>query len=137
MRVLYRLAGMTDTMAKTMADGKVNWIRRNEPEIWEKTWKYVQVSGFLNFRLSGEVVDSVSSIVGHVPMDYRGRRWASPHDLTSRIFPVEQEKLYTLVEPGTRIGEVTREAARATGLRPASRLSPVERTRLVRHLASV
>ena len=54
-----------------MRDGKSNWIRENQREIWENTWKYVQVSGFLNHRLCGEPVDSVASMVGAYPYGYK------------------------------------------------------------------
>lgn len=114
-RLAYAAIGKTDAIRKSMADGKVNWIKRNEPELWDRTWKYVQVSTFLIYHLTGEVSDSVASIVGHVPMDYRRRRWAGRHNLKSKLFPVEEEKLYPLVEPGMVIGTVTRTAAAASG----------------------
>ncbi|MCG8451909.1 MAG: FGGY-family carbohydrate kinase [Spirochaetales bacterium] len=117
MRRVYRSIGKDAMVKKTMRDGKCNWIRENQRDVWEKTWKYVQVSGFLNFRLCGECADSVASMVGHVPMDSRHRKWASPQSLKGRLFPIEKEKLSPLVEPGTVIGKITKEAAQKTGLR--------------------
>jgi sugar (pentulose or hexulose) kinase len=115
-RICYRISGMAEAVRKSEADGKINWIRQQQPEIWERTWKYLQVSGFLIHRLSGEAADSVASMVGHVPMDYRRRRWAGPRDIKSRLFPLEEEKRAALAEPGTVIGAVHRRAAEATGL---------------------
>ncbi len=92
-RSAFRLIGKDKTVRKTMRDGKCNWIQENEPRIWEETWKYALVSGFLNFRLTGAPFDSVASVVGHVPMNYRGRRWDSPRSLHGKLFPVDPDKL--------------------------------------------
>jgi len=115
-RTVYRLFGILDTIGTSMADGKVNWIRRHEPRVWAETWKYTQVSGFFHYRLTGNAVDSVSSNVGHIPMDYRRRRWARTRNIRSKLFPVEPEKRCRLVEPGEPVGTVTAEAARLLGI---------------------
>lgn len=116
MKTLYRIAGMDKVVAKTMRDAKCNWIRENQPEIWEMTWKYVQVSGFLNYRLCGVPVDSAASMVGHIPFNNKKRGWADASDITARLCPVEKEKQYRIVEPGMPAGKITPEAAAATGL---------------------
>ena len=43
----------------------------NEPEIWAKTDKYVMLPSYLNYRLTGELKDSVANMIGHVPFDYK------------------------------------------------------------------
>ncbi|OQY34012.1 MAG: carbohydrate kinase [Spirochaetaceae bacterium 4572_59] len=116
MNAVYGILKKDKVILKAMRDGKSNWIRENQSEIWEKTWKYVQISGFLNFRLCGEVTDSVASMVGHIPMDYKKRRWCSPSALNSKLFPLENEKRYSLLEPGEIIGSITPGAAKETGL---------------------
>lgn len=115
-RIAYRIAGMSEPIRTIEADGKLNWIRQNEPRVWEQTWKYVQVSGYLNYKLTGEVIDSASSMVGHIPMDYKRFRWAGPRDLKSKIFPLEDDKKYPLGAPATTAGYLSTEAARQTGL---------------------
>ncbi|NQU53490.1 MAG: carbohydrate kinase, partial [Bacteroidetes bacterium] len=59
MKLVIKLIGMQDSILKAQRDGKCNWIKQNQPEIWEKTHKYLQVSGFLNYHLTGEFKDSV------------------------------------------------------------------------------
>jgi sugar (pentulose or hexulose) kinase len=117
MRMAYRAVGMYEAVSKLQADGKSNWIRQNQPEIWAKTHKYLQVSGFLNFKLTGEFKDSVASQIGHIPFNYRKFRWASKYGLGSKLFPIERSKLPELVRPADRIGEISRDAARETGIR--------------------
>jgi len=113
---VYRMIGKEKTIHKTMRDGKCNWIRENQKEIWDKTWKYVQVSGFLNYRLTGQTFDSVASIVGHIPMDFKNRRWETPRSLKGKLFPIEKDKLYTLTEPGEQGGTICAAASEMTGL---------------------
>jgi sugar (pentulose or hexulose) kinase len=110
---LIRKADMTDDV---QAEGKCNWIIQNQPLVWEKTYKYLQVSGFLNCRLTGRFADSVASQIGHIPFNYKKIRWAKPFELSARLFPVASEKLPDLVPPGAVLGGVTPSAARLTGI---------------------
>ncbi len=98
------------------SEGKCNWIRQNQPEIWEKTHKYLQVSGFLNFRLTGNFTDSVASQIGHIPFSYKKQTWAKKYELSSLVFPIEKEKLPQIVAPGEILGKITAKAAELTGL---------------------
>lgn len=117
MTTAYKIIGKYETIMKNMADGKCNWIRENQPDIWEQTWKYLQISGFLHFRLTGEATDSIASMVGHIPIDHKKRGWAGPHSLLSKLFPLEEEKRCTIVEAGEVIGNITDEASQLTGIR--------------------
>jgi sugar (pentulose or hexulose) kinase len=113
--------GMEDTLRKMQREGKSNWIRQNQPEVWDRTVKYLQVSGFLNFRLTGEFRDSVASQIGHIPFDYKKRRWGNPEEpmaFSSKIYPVEKDKLPFLVEPGKELGKICRTASEQTGVKP-------------------
>ncbi len=118
-KLALKLVGMEEALEKTQKDGKCNWIRQNEPEIWQKTHKYLQVSGFLNSRLTGEFRDSVASQIGHIPFNYRTMQWGKPGELlnfANRCFPIEPEKLPELVQPGQPIGAITSRAAGLTGI---------------------
>ena len=112
----YKAVGMEDAIAKLQTEGKCNWIMQYEPEIWKKTYKYLQVSGFLNHRLTGTFVDSIASQIGHIPFDYKKMKWASKRSLSALLFPIEREKLPDVVEPGERIGTITKEASVQTGI---------------------
>ncbi len=114
-----KMVGMDSVLQKMEKDGKSNWVRQNQPEIWENTHKYVQVSGFLNHRFTGEFVDSVASQIGHIPFDYKKLEWGNPFNplaFSSKLYPVEKEKLAGLVAPGKEIGRVTQIASRQTGI---------------------
>jgi sugar (pentulose or hexulose) kinase len=108
--------GMGEALARTQEANRVAWIQQNEPEVWKKTAQVLQVSGFLNLRLTGERADSIASQIGHIPFDYRRQEWARPEHLSARLFPVESERLPRLLRPGETLGHITAKAAEETGL---------------------
>ena len=114
--IAFRLARMAETVAYFQAEAEANWIRANQPEIWERTDKYLFLSGFLTHRLVGRFVDSVGCQVGYVPFDYRRLRWAGPRDWKWRALAVERAMLPELVPPGGVLGEITASASAATGI---------------------
>ena len=111
-----KLLGMDEAIVRTQEAGRCSWLRQFEPANWARTSSYLQVSGFLSARLTGELADSVASQIGHLPFDYRRQRWAAPGHRNSKMFPVEPGKLPRLVEPGRALGQVTTAAAALIGL---------------------
>jgi sugar (pentulose or hexulose) kinase len=93
-----------------------NWIRQNQPDVWAKTHKYLFLSGFLTYRLTGEFRDSAGNMIGTIPFDVRRFDWAGKGDLKWRLFPVEPEKLPSLVAPAELLGQVTSQASKETGI---------------------
>ena len=69
--ILFALSGMTETVAYLQAEAECNFIRTHEPEIWNKTHKYVFLSGYLTHKLVGRIIDSTGCQVGYVPFDYK------------------------------------------------------------------
>jgi len=110
------LIKMDDFVGGIQSEGKCNWIRQRQPRIWEATHKYLQVSGYLNYRLTGRFADSTASQIGHLPFNYKKMRWARKLELSARLFPVEREKLPELVMPGDALGTVTAQVADQTGV---------------------
>ena len=54
---------------------KMNWVRRRSTVVWNNTYKIIQLSGYINLRLTGRLVDSVASQIGHLPFDYKNQKW--------------------------------------------------------------
>lgn len=112
-----KLAGLKNKIDDIQTQGKCSWIMQNQPDIWERTFKYLQVSGFLNHRLTGEFNDSTASQIGHIPFNYKTQEWAGPWQLSKWLFPVEKEKLPALIKPGEILGRVTEAASRLCGIK--------------------
>jgi len=113
-----KLAGASETVAYFQAEAEANWIKTNQPEVWSKTRRYLFLSGYLTHRLTGRFVDSVGCQVGYVPFDYKRLDWARSSDWKWSALPIPRDWLPELVPPAEPLGELTGEAAGATG-RPA------------------
>ncbi len=117
--IILEAIGIRRTLDKLQREGKSNWLRQRRPDLWDKTHKYLQISGFLNYKLTGRFADSIASQIGHIPFDYKKFDWADPRNpmaFSAKIFPIEKDKLPELIAPGETIGHITATAARETGL---------------------
>lgn len=114
--MLFKAAGMTATANFIRKICHCNWIMKNEPETWQKTDKYLMLSGYMNFCLTGKMIDSTANIIGHVPYDNKNSRWQTAKDLTNCVFPIPPEKLCSLVQPGEVLGTITAKASLETGI---------------------
>ena len=114
-RGLFALVGMGETIRMLQQTAACNWIAENEPELWAKTDKYICLSTYLNFRLTGRVADSQASLLAKFPYDYKNRRW-DDKGLTRDAYDIPQRMLCEMVPSGTVLGGVTPEASRLTGL---------------------
>lgn len=94
---------------------KMLWIRDNEPEIWERTHKFLDAKDFLVFRCTGRYTSSYDCGNSTWLMDTRAGHldWS---DSILRMLGIPREKLPELV-PGTEIvGTLTPEAGLDLGL---------------------
>jgi len=114
--LLFRLAGMSETVAYLQAEAEANWIRTHQPDIWRRTHKYLLLSGYLTHRLTGRFVDSVGCQVGYLPFDYKRRSWARAWDWKWRAVPMDPSLLPELVPPAAPLGSITGPASEATGI---------------------
>ncbi len=114
--ILFKIAGLSKTIAYLMAEAEANWIRIHEPHVWERIDKYLLLSGYLSYRLTGEFTDSIGCQVGYIPFDYKHLRWASEWSWKWRCLPLRPEMLPRLVEPTQALGIITESAARQTGI---------------------
>jgi sugar (pentulose or hexulose) kinase len=107
---------MSRTVAYLQAEAEANWIATHQPEIWARTHKYVYLSGYLTYRLTGRMVDSTGCQVGYMPFDYKKMRWASSWDWKWQVLPIDPSILIELQAPASILGEITHDASHATGI---------------------
>jgi sugar (pentulose or hexulose) kinase len=115
-RTLLKAVGQLEQVDAVAGMCEANWIRQNQPDIWEKTHKYLLLSGFFTYKLTGEYTDSVGSNVGYLPVDGKTYQWAGKYDIKNLLFPIEREKLPDLVKPAQVMGRITKRAAKDTGI---------------------
>ncbi len=113
----FRALGLSQTMRSFQSEAPANWWWQHCPELWQKTQRYVLLSGYLSFLLSGEWLDSTGSQVGYIPFDYKRQQWAADSDWKWQALPgIRREQLPGLVAPGQPLGRLQASAARHLGL---------------------
>ncbi|MBN1500559.1 MAG: FGGY-family carbohydrate kinase [Spirochaetes bacterium] len=116
-KILLKIIGMQQALEILFRKAKSNWIRQNQPEIWDKTHKYLMISGYINFRLIGEFKDSIANQVGHIPLDYKNKKWiTNTSNMKWKIFNINIDRLPELIPPSHILGKITGKAAGETGL---------------------
>ena len=92
---------------------KMTWLRKNRPDIWQKTYKMIGIQDWVVHLLTGRfVTDQTFASLTNL-LDLEKRDWDP--DLLS-LFEVEARMLCDLVEPGAIVGTLTMAMASATGL---------------------
>ena len=114
-------AVMSLIRAKPLVDlmhsqAEANWIEQNEPDIWQQVHKFLLLSGYHNYKLTGQYNDAIASTVGFVPFEYKTQQWADEKDWKWRAMPIRPEMLPKVSPAGSALGEITAAAADATGI---------------------
>ncbi len=112
----FGIAGASETVAYLQGEAECNWLRTHQPDVWNATHKYLFLSGYLTYLLTGKYVDSVGSQVGYIPFDYKKLRWAAKWDWKWLAVPMDERILPEIVPPAHALGEITAQAAEATGI---------------------
>jgi sugar (pentulose or hexulose) kinase len=108
---LHRRTGRGPSVAQ--ASSKLLWLVQREPEIVARTYRFMDVHGFLVQRLTGRFATSLASADSFGLTDIEREAWAD--DIIAAI-GLDPAQFCDTVKPGEVIGELTAEAARATGL---------------------
>lgn len=92
---------------------KILWVRRNEPQNWERVRKIMLPKDYVRLRLTGESATDVADGSGTLMLNVAKRAWAdevlAKTQISSRILP-------NLYESQQVCGKVSGEAAKETGL---------------------
>jgi sugar (pentulose or hexulose) kinase len=116
-KIAFGLMGKTEAVKYAQKNSKFLWIKENEPEIYAKTHKFVQVTGFFVKKLTDEFRDSKGMVTGIWPFDYKKLDWyGSALDFVYETFGIKKEHCVDLVEPNEIIGHITRKASQETGI---------------------
>lgn len=92
--------------------GKMTWIRKQRPEVYEKTCKFMVIPDYLNYLMTGNVCTDYTYGSRSLLMNIHTLQWEPE---LMELFQVEPEKLCDLVEPGSICGTVTKGFSRRTG----------------------
>ncbi len=108
---IYDICGLIPNPAWSLA--KILWIKKNQHEVYAKTYKFLQAEDYYLSRLSGKPVSEYSIASRTCMLDVKNKQW-SRHILD--MFDIDQDKLPTLYEPGESIALVKEDIAKSFGL---------------------
>lgn len=107
----YHIVGHRNTASYGIQ--KLMWVRDNEPDIYEQTYKMLNAKDFIVFRLTGKFYTEYSDGNGCGCFDLQRLTWS---ERIIEYAKIDGDKLPEL-KPSTFVaGDVTAEAAQATGL---------------------
>lgn len=115
LRFIQLTGGMPSMTGKDPA-AHMLYIRDNHPDIYGKTYKFLNVLDFLNLRLSGDFVASFDSILTSWVTDNRNPDQIVYHDGLIKTLGIDREKLPEIVSCQTVIGTLLPELAQHLGL---------------------
>ncbi|MFT5923500.1 MAG: sugar (pentulose or hexulose) kinase [Glaciecola sp.] len=114
--VAMKILGAKDAVNAFYCHAEANWIAQQQPEIWKKVHKYLLLSGYHNFKLTGRYTDALASQVGYLPFDFKRHCWANKNDWKWRVLPINNDMLPELMSAGETLGHITASASLETGI---------------------
>jgi len=101
-------------IAAVYALEKLMWIKNNEPDIYRQTALTLCAKDYINFRLTGKFATDYSDASGTNAFDINTMQWS---DTMIAAAGVERSMFPEVFDSIHVLGEITREAAAATGLK--------------------
>ncbi len=91
---------------------RVLWIKRNEPEIFNKTFKFMLLQDYMIYKLSGNICGEATVYNSSYYYDIMNFEYI---DSMLEFIGISKKKLPEIVAPGTIVGSITEEIASLTG----------------------
>lgn len=117
MKAALKMIGLYRSVSRIATVGKTNWMRENEKELWAKTDKVALLSAYMNYRLTGNLVETRSCLLGHLPFNSKKGEWDKEGSIHSYVFPDTVDKMVPLIDQNEIVGTLTKEVAALTGLK--------------------
>lgn len=102
--------------------GHIGFLKTQRPEIYKKTYKFLEPMDFITSRLTGKVTTTQGNLIAHMAVD--NRRWGNvdydPQLL--EITGIDAEKLPDLLPNNAIVGTLTPSMAEEFGLLPTTQV---------------
>lgn len=92
---------------------KILWLKRNEPELFSKVYKYLLIEDFLIYKLTGIFATEYSVVSSTLLFDIQRETW---WDEMLEFIGINDDQLPQLMPSGKIVGNVTEQASQETGL---------------------
>lgn len=93
---------------------RIIWIRENRPDIYKNIYKWLLLTDYINYKLSGEIISDYSESSTTLVLNQQKLKWS---DKLLKTAGVNKNIFPKLDYSGKQIGEVTPEASKIIGLK--------------------
>ncbi len=113
---LLRSLSITGAVAASVKDPvwKYKWIESNEPDVFERMYKWLDVKEYLILRATGNFIATPDSAFATLLYDIRQKKWS---DEMCRMLGVRREHLPDIIPCDAQAGVLTPAAAEQLGLK--------------------
>lgn len=113
-RHAYEITGQVK-LVPTWPASKILWVKNHEPNIFEKTAKFLLIEDYFLFRLTGEYVTEGSLVTSTCYWNFQTRSWWS--EMLDKL-GISENQLPQYRESGESVGKLHPEIAAELGLSP-------------------
>lgn len=92
---------------------KLKWVKENEPEIYQKVYKYMLPGDYIAYKLTGAITTTKNGLSEGMLWDYKENKVA---DWLLDYYGIDQSMTPTIVDNFTNQGAVNEKASKETGL---------------------
>jgi xylulokinase len=94
------------------------WMKKNRPDLYRKTYKFLDPKDYINLRFTGKFAATFDSILLHWVTDNRDPSRIAYSDKLLKMAGIEREKLPDLIQAMDVLGPLKKEVAAELGLKP-------------------
>jgi sugar (pentulose or hexulose) kinase len=109
---VYQVTGQPE-ITPTWPATKILWLRRQQPQVFARAYKFLLLEDYLLFRFTGRYLADPCLLSSSLLFDIRRKRWWSE---MLDFIGITPQRLPEVQESGRAVSELTAEAARETGL---------------------
>jgi xylulokinase len=92
---------------------KIIWLKKNLPNVFNRTYKFVQATTYLNHRLTGRIAIDPTNASWFHSFDYESKNWS---DEICEILSVSSSMHPDVLSASTVLGKVCKSASKETGI---------------------
>ncbi|MCC5801765.1 xylulokinase [Rossellomorea vietnamensis] len=111
----YQITG--HRISSSYSGAKMVWLKNNQPDVYQRTYKFLQAKDFLVQRLTGVFATDFSDASGTNLLNITTKEWSEP---IIEAWGIDRDKLPPLYPSTEVIGGVTKQASEETGLLPGT-----------------
>ena len=108
---IFEISGNTLDPVQNIAS--ILWLKSNRAEIYNKTFKFLTATAFLNYKFTGNFIENISDAGLSTIFDMKKNDWS---DELADLYGISMDKLPKTARCTDIIGKITGEAYEATGL---------------------